>query len=302
VNATNAEGTSASKVTTVDENGDSKTVAEAAISQVALDAAAESGEPATLPIDIWATPADSEEEIPPVVTLTLPEGSSGGLVTIPVENMNISTVLVVTLADGTKQIINQSMMTEDGSGLIFELTDDMTVEVVDNHQDYGDVDQSRWDYSYIDYGTSHKSFDGTGNGKFNPDGTMTYDELLAMAAKKNNAYDDNAANWYDSGNVYGQSIGFSYNGNGTDAATFEDSIYMQWLMAGCPQSSKNHLDDFVDGDKVSEDKQDAMNWAIDGGIVNGNEKKELNAQKTVTRGQEAAVDQRVNESNLGGRK
>jgi hypothetical protein len=301
VNATNAEGTSASKVTTVDENGDSKTVAEAAISQVALDAAAESGEPATLPIDIWATPADSEEEIPPVVTLTLPEGSSGGLVTIPVENMNISTVLVVTLADGTKQIINQSMMTEDG-GLLFKLTDDMTVEVVDNHQDFDDIDKDDWCYDAFDYATSHGLINGVGDNKLDPTRTVTFDQAWTLLARSAGKQDNEGDAWNVMGQKYREEFGGTGNGAGGDNMSRKDMMGAIYTSKGGPEMEPDVVNDVLSGfddlDGLSQEELQALAYTALTGMTKGKGNGKMDPSGTVQMSELCTWMQRLNEYNL----
>jgi hypothetical protein len=297
VNATNAEGTSASKVTTVDENGDSKTVAEAAISQVALDAAAESGEPATLPIDIWATPADSEEEIPPVVTLTLPEGSSGGLVTIPVENMNISTVLVVTLADGTKQIINQSMMTEDG-GLLFKLTDDMTVEVVDNHQDFDDIDKDDWYYDTFDYATSHGLINGVGNNKLDPTRTVTFDQGWTLLARLAGKQDNEGDAWNVMGQQYREEFGHATNGDGGNKMERKDMMGTLWEIGGKQKVDTSILNEFDDLDGLSEEEAYAVAYTALTGMTKGKGNGKVDPSGTVQMSELCTWIQRLTEYNM----
>lgn len=133
--------------------------AEAAPSQAAVDEAAVSGEPVTLPVEVAA--ADSAEDAVPIA-ITLPETAERVTVEIPVENLTPGTVAVLVHADGTEEIIKTSVTSENG--VVLTLDGSATVKIVDNTKVLADVDADAWYADAAAWAASREIMVGTGAG------------------------------------------------------------------------------------------------------------------------------------------
>ncbi len=181
--------------------------AEAAPSQAAVDEAAVSGEPVTLPVEVAA--ADSAEDAVPIA-ITLPETAERVTVEIPVENLTPGTVAVLVHADGSA-----------------------TVKIVDNTKVLADVDADAWYADAAAWAASREIMVGTGAG-FTPETDTSrgmFAQLLfnldgAQPSGEIAPFDDVAAgDWYadsvtwlvENGIAQGKGDTFDPNGPATRA-------------------------------------------------------------------------------------
>ena len=92
-----------------DKNGN--TEAETKVSTKAVEDAKKSGEPVKAPVEVKAT---RDSSTAPTVKIELPRNSGETKVEIPVTNVKPGTVAVLVHADGTEEIVKNSLPTEDG--------------------------------------------------------------------------------------------------------------------------------------------------------------------------------------------
>jgi hypothetical protein len=285
VAATTADGTTATVVTTTDENGVIVTNAEAAISEDAVTAAAESGEAVTLPVSLTA--AKAEESHVPTVALSVPEGTSVK-VEIPIENVTPSTVVVLVKEDGTEEIVKLSALTENG--LTLNVEGNVTVKLVDNSQDFEDTDD-HWANEAIDFATSHELFNGMGDGYFQPDTGMSRAMLTTVLARLDGVDTSTGSSWDEVGTNWAKEHGISDGTNGDAEITREQLATMLYRYAGEPAVA-NAMGGFNDADQVSGYADDAMNWAVGAGLINGMGNGQLNPTGNASRAQVATILQR----------
>lgn len=119
-----------------DKNG--QTTAETALSSKAIEDAKKSGEPVKAPVEVKAT---RNSDTAPTVKVELPKNSGDTKVEIPVSNVKPGTVAVLVHADGTEEIVKNSLPTEDGIQLT--INGGATVKIVDNSKGFIDT-QDHW--------------------------------------------------------------------------------------------------------------------------------------------------------------
>ena len=111
-----------------------QTTAETQLSGKAVETAKKNGEPVKAPVQVEATRNSSTA---PTVKIELPRNSGETKVEIPVSNVKPGTVAVLVHADGTEEIIKNSVPTEDGIQLT--VNGGVTVKIVDNSKDFIDT-------------------------------------------------------------------------------------------------------------------------------------------------------------------
>jgi hypothetical protein len=85
--------------------------------------------------------------------------------------------------------------------------------------------------------------------------------------------------------------GISDGTNGYSSVTREQMATMLYRYAGSPETRES-MSGFKDADKVSSYARDAMNWAVEVGIITGTDNNELNPTGTAARAQVATMLQR----------
>ena len=128
---------------------------------------------------------------------------------------------------------------------------------------------------------------GTGNGKFSPNGLTTRGMIMTILARNAGVDTGGGAVWYEKGMNWAKANGVSDGTNPTATITREQLAAMLYRYAGSP-STNGSLDSFADADSVSAYAVSAMQWAVENGIVNGANGK-LNPQNNATRAEVAAI-------------
>lgn len=169
---------------------------------------------------------------------------------------------------------------------------------------YNDVSSNDWYYSAVNYVTDREIMAGYSYSKFAPNDNMTRAMLAEALYAISNAnatgsekfsdvdrYDDfyEAVVWCSSkGIIEGWNGKFVPNGD----ITREDLAVMLYRYANYKRyntKASEDLDQFSDAEKVSSYAEDALEWAVAEGIINGMGNGTLAPQGTTTRAQAAAM-------------
>ncbi len=279
--ATAKDGT---KATTVSDKDGNVTSVDAAVSSAAASEAASSGEPVTLPTEVKAADsADSAAE----VEVSVPPQAGAVDVEIPVENVGPGTVVYKVNEDGTKELVKDAVVTEDG--VVVTVEGNETFVVVNSTKGFVDVDPQSWAYDAIMFVTSHGIFNGTSEGHFSPKLPMTRGMVAQILYNfEANAQGGGDADYsdVDSSDYYNNAVDWcSANGiitgypdgtfRGDDEVTREDFAVMLYRYAKMKGLGFNgtyafHLD-FPDAGNVSDYAQEAISWMVMNGVIIGSD-------------------------------
>ena len=282
VKATDTTGTTAEKVTETNAAGETTTTVAAAVSDKAVTAAAESGAPVTLPVEVTAT---TSAETAPVVKVEVPATVSEVKVEVPVENVTPGTVVVIVREDGTEEIVKATTMGENG--VVVPLDGSATVKIVDNSKTFDDVAAADWESDAVAFVSAREIFNGTGDATFDPDVDMTRGMMVTVLARYAGANTEGGEAWYDKGLDWAKENNVSDGSDPTGKLTREQMAVMLYRYAGSPDIGGQELN-FPDARNVSDFAADAMNWAVESGLINGMDGN-LNPQGYATRAQLAAI-------------
>lgn len=282
--------------TTTVKNPDGSTTIQVKLSDAAVKAAQRENKAVSLPIPAVNAAAD---ENAPVVEITLPGGGDAVMVEIPVKNAAPGVVAVMVNPDGTETAVKKSTVTKNGVALA--LTGNATVKLVDNSAAFSDVPAANWAKNAVDFVSARGIFKGTGGSAFSPDNTMTRGMLAVVlynledspAHAFDGAFTDVGESWYtdavywaaEQGIVTGYGDG-RYGPN--DDITREQLAVILWRYAGSP-AAKDGVLPFADADKVSGYAVEALCWAKEQGIINGDGNGRLMPQGLTTRAQAAQM-------------
>ena len=241
------------------------------------------------------------------VTVTV--GSTTADVTMKVELPASSggQVLVLVNQNGTEKVLKKSIV-ENGKAYA-EIPSGATVKVIANKKTFNDVKASDWYASAVDFVSSHELFQGVGEGNFAPKSPMTRAMLVTVLYRLEDepatygtaSFKDVPADaWYAKavawaaaeGIVMGNGDGFAPNDNITreQIATI---LYRYAQYLGIDVSAKGSVSRFSDGGKVSTWASNAMAWAVEVGLFQGDDSNCLNPGSNATRAEVATLMQRL---------
>ena len=250
-----------------------------------------------------------EDQSGGAVKLSVTAGSTTANVTMKVELPASSggQVLVLVNPNGTEKVLKKSIV-ENGKAYA-EIPSGATVKVIANKKTFNDVKASDWYASAVDFVSSHELFQGVGDGNFAPKAPMTRAMLVTVlyrledepAASGMVSFNDVPADsWYakavawaaKEGIVMGNGSGFAPNDNITreQIATI---LYRYAQYLGIDVSAKGNVSRFSDGSKVSGWAADAMAWAVEVGLFQGDDSNCLNPGSNATRAEVATLMQRL---------
>lgn len=171
------------------------------------------------------------------------------------------------------------------------------------NKQFKDCADDAWYHEYVDYVCYAGLMNGTGTNKFEPDTSMTRAMAVTVLYRMAGApegyapatFKDVPANeWYSDAIAWAQAEGVV---NGTSATTFspndkitrEQLATILWRCDGEPERDLTNLDSFKDAANVSVYAKAAMAWAIENGILKGDDKGRLLPADNATRAEYAAI-------------
>jgi hypothetical protein len=247
------------------------------------------------------------------------EKLDGGIkAVIPAEDVSPGTVAILVHADGTEEVIKKSVG-KDGKVSI-PLDGSATIKIVDNSKAFADVATDAWYSDGVKFTSSHELFQGTDDGGFAPEMSMTRGMLATVLHRLENAptatgelFADVAGDAYYAEAIIWASANSIVNGTGDgfapDTEINREQLavmlyrYYVWTFAGdggrpgTVAPTDANLSAFPDADGVSDWAEDAVIWAVGIGLINGRDSG-LAPQGTATRAEVAVILERFIENIL----
>ena len=152
---------------------------------------------------------------------------------------------------------------------------------------FSDVEKLDWFADAVAYVTEKGLMNGTGSDTFSPNASITRGMLMTVLARYAGEDTTGSTPWYQKGMEWAKANGVSDGTNPEVNITREQLVTMLYRYAGSPKAD-GKLDSFFDAASVSTYAENAMQWAVANGIVNGSNGK-LNPQDNATRAEVAAI-------------
>ena len=257
-----------------DKNG--QTTAETALSSKAIETAKRNGEPVKAPVEVKAT---RNSDTAPTVKIELPRNSGDTKVEIPVSNVKPGTVAVLVHADGTEEIVKNSLPTEDGIQLT--VNGGATVKIVDNSKDFIDT-RNHWAKDAIDFVSARGLVNGMSDSIYAPNNSTTRAQLWTILARQNDADLNGGNTWYEKAQLWSKNKGISDGTEPNAAINRAQMVTMLWRTMGQPTTggTANFTDVPADSYYAS-----AVAWAVENGITDGVGDGRFDPAATCTRAQ-----------------
>ena len=257
-----------------DKNG--QTTAETALSSKAIETAKRNGEPVKAPVEVKAT---RDSSTAPTVKIELPRNSGDTKVEIPVTNVKPGTVAVLVHADGTEEIVKNSLPT--GDGIQLTVNGGATVKIVDNSKDFIDT-RAHWAKDAIDFVSARGLVNGMSDVTYAPNNSTTRAQLWTILARQSDANLNGGATWYEKAQLWSKEKGISDGANPNGTINRAQMVTMLWRAMGQPAAASGAS--FADVPADSYYAQ-AVAWAIENGITAGVGGGRFDPNSTCTRAQ-----------------
>lgn len=245
----------------------------------------------------------------PVITPEPSEQPSNGKVDSNVHSANTGdTVTVLPTPDSrymTSKVVvkdkdgNEVDVTWNGDGTYsFEMPEGgvtVTAEFVTPDEVYEDVEAGDWYLADVANAANYGLMTGVSATDFGPDETATRAQMMTILARRNNVPGTWAggADWYKAGAEWAVNEGISDGTRLFDALTREEIITMLYRYVGSPKVSGSRTAAFADANTVDSWAVDAIEWAVEVGIMQGRGNNELAPRDVATRAELAAILSRV---------
>ena len=257
-----------------DKNGN--TEAETKVSTKAVEDAKKSGEAVKAPVEVKAS---RDSSTAPTVKVELPKNSGDTKVEIPVSNVKPGTVAVLVHADGTEEIVKNSLPTEDGIQLT--INGGATVKIVDNSKDFADT-RNHWAKDAIDFVSARELVNGMNDSIYAPNNSTTRAQLWTILARQNDADLNGGSVWYEKAQLWSKDKGISDGTEPNAAINRAQMVTMLWRTMGQPAAGG--AANFTDVPADSYYAQ-AVAWAVENGITTGTGNGKFSPDNTCTRAQ-----------------
>ena len=261
---------------TVKTDKHGQTTAETTLSSKAIETAKLNGEAVKAPVEVKAS---RNSNTAPTVKVELPKGTGETKVEIPVSNATPGTVAVLVHADGTEEIVKNSLPTEDGIQLT--VNGGATVKIVDNSKDFADT-RNHWAKDAIDFVSARGLVNGMSATIYAPNNSTTRAQLWTILARQADADLTGGATWFENAQNWAKAKGVSDGANPNAAINRAQMVTMLWRAVGQPVagSTANFADVSADAYYAS-----AVAWAVENGITTGVGNGKFDPNATCTRGQ-----------------
>jgi len=157
------------------------------------------------------------------------------------------------------------------------------------------VKESDWFHSAVEFVNRNGFYMGTGANTFTPNGAMTRAMFWTVLGRVN-GQTLSGSGVYDAARGWAMSAGITDGTSPYGDISREQIVTIIWRYAGSPKSD-GELSAFSDADNVSDYAFDAMVWAVENGIILGNNGR-LMPRDNATRVQAAAIIQRFIEATM----
>ena len=147
--------------------------------------------------------------------------------------------------------------------------------------------KGHWAQNAIENTVAEGLFSGVTDTSFAPNTSATRGMLMTVLARYAGKDTTGSTPWYEKGMEWAKTNGVSDGTNPNANITREQLVTMLYRYAGSP-TANGKRDNFSDSASVSSYAENAMQWAVANGIVNGSNGK-LNPQNNATHAEVAAI-------------
>ena len=232
--------------------------------------------------------ADAVKQYVDGETCILPDVSNSGYIFLGWRNGN------VTYKAGDAVTVNSDMTFTAVWGNLPDVDPEEPIEPEVPDFPFYDVNIRDWYYDAVYYVWDKGLMDGVDTHEFAPNATLTRAMVWTIIARAEGVDTTGGANWYAKAQEWVVAKGISDGENPSAAITRQELVTMLYRLAGEPTVSGSIT--APDAESVSAWAGDAMVWAMNIGLIEGDENGAVTPTATATRAQAAAIFMRYIEA------
>ncbi|MEG2420011.1 MAG: S-layer homology domain-containing protein, partial [Oscillospiraceae bacterium] len=206
----------------------------------------------------------------PTAKVTVPAGKEHVTVTVPIKNATPGMVAIIVHADGTEEIVKCSATTKDGMKV--QLKEGATLKFKDNSKQFDDVKTDAWHADAVAFASSRELFNGVSAKEFAPELPMTRSMLVTVLCRLSGDTVTQGETWFAGSMDWAKEQKIS-DGTNPEAKISRESLAVMLYRYAKADKVAADLTAFSDAEGVSDWAQDAMNWAVKIGLINGKDGK-----------------------------
>lgn len=234
-----------------------------------------------VPLPIPALPVSSLSDA--VADITVHTGASRPVpIEIPAEG-SVTTVAYLVDKDGNETMLKTAVL-DDGQ-ITVSVPDGATVRLRDNVRSFDDT-SGHWAEESIAFVTARELFVGETAAAFGPETLLSRAMLTTVLARLDGA--DTSGDAYGKGMAWAAAHGISDGQNPDGYATREQFVTMLYRYAGSPTPAGREFW-FYDAGEISPYARDAVQWAVENGILSGYGDGSIAPGASTTRAQSASI-------------
>ncbi len=211
-------------------------------------------------------------------------------------------VVVYSDASGNRHIVPWSLVGTNGVSFIIQ--GGGQYEIIDNSQQFNDI-SGHWSTDAINFVAAHNLFTGMSENEFSPNSAMTRAMLVTVLHRLNGLTSGEGETFSDvtDGEWYANAVGWAaanniVGGYGDGSFGTNDNITREQLASilyryakyiGTDTTATGDLSAYHDADSVSDYAVEAMQWATQSGLINGQPGGMLDPEGNASRAEVAAV-------------
>lgn len=157
---------------------------------------------------------------------------------------------------------------------------------------FADVSEGDWFFEAVEYVSSAGLMQGVAPGQFAPDVGLSRAMFWTVLARAEGVDTDAGALWYSCAQEWAADCGISDCTEPEASITREQLVTMLYRLCGEPGDS-DALDAAPDSGAVSSWAREAMAWALELGLIEGDETGAIRPADTATRAEAAAILMRL---------
>lgn len=234
-----------------------------------------------VPLPIPALPVSSLSDA--VADITVHTGASRPVpIEIPAEG-SVTIVAYLVDKDGNETMLKTAVL-DDGQ-ITVSVPDGATVRLRDNVRSFDDT-SGHWAEESIAFVTARELFVGETAAAFGPETLLSRAMLTTVLARLDGA--DTSGDAYGKGMAWAAAHGISDGQNPDGYATREQFVTMLYRYAGSPTPAGREFW-FYDAGEISPYARDAVQWAVENGILSGYGDGSIAPGASTTRAQSASI-------------
>ena len=156
------------------------------------------------------------------------------------------------------------------------------------YDNFVDVPAGIWYEEDLKYVNTRGLFLGVGDGRFDPEQNISRVQMMTLLGRFDLNAGSTGPDWHDSSIAWAIGADISDGQNPEAFLTREDCVTMLWRYYGSP-SVNFDLSGYVDRNELNPWAQEAFEWAVSEGIINGTSEITLSPQGTATRSQASCI-------------